>query len=189
VELSRWAAGIARDRFKLDVFIGRLEEARYPAGHFDAVVMSDIIEHLSDPRGTLAEAARILKPDGILCVSTPDINSLASRLLKARWWGVNMAHIFYFSRRSLEAMLNSAGFYTAQCPQPRAHFQHQIPRSTAGKVFAPACRFTCRRRENFAAAGQAPDRKPGRPGRSVCQKENMRARPGPGGKKMTTIPL
>lgn len=110
VELSRWAAGIARSRFKLDVFNGLMEEAAYPAGSFDAVVMSDIIEHLPDPRGTLNEVERILKPDGIICVSTPDVNSFASRLLKAKWWGVNLAHLFYFSRRVLKAMLNSAGF-------------------------------------------------------------------------------
>lgn len=115
VELSRWAAGVAREKFKLAVFEGLLEEAKYPARHFDAVVMMDVIEHLPDPRGALMEIGRILKPDGILCVSTPDIGSFVSRLLKAKWWGVRLAHIFYFSRRSLTGMLNAAGFEIIAC--------------------------------------------------------------------------
>lgn len=110
VELSRWAAGIAREKFKLDVFEGLLEEAKYPVKHFDVVVMTDVIEHLPDPRGTLKELRNILKPDGILCVSTPDISSLISRLLKAKWWGVKLAHIFYFSRQTLTKILDAAGF-------------------------------------------------------------------------------
>lgn len=115
VELSRWAAGIAREKFKLDVFEGLLKEAKYPARHFDVVVMTDVIEHLPDPRGTLREVRNILKPDGILCVSTPDVGSLASRLLGAKWWGVKVAHIFYFSRRSLTGMLDAAGFEIISC--------------------------------------------------------------------------
>jgi 2-polyprenyl-3-methyl-5-hydroxy-6-metoxy-1,4-benzoquinol methylase len=115
VELSRWAAGIAREKLKLAVFEGLLKEAKYPEQHFDAVVMMDVIEHLPDPRGTLGEISNILKPDGILCVSTPDVGSIASRLLRAKWWGVRMEHIFYFSKQSLTGMLDAAGFEIINC--------------------------------------------------------------------------
>lgn len=115
VELSHWAAGIAREKFKVQVFEGLLKEAKYPAKYFDVVVMADVIEHLPDPRATLKRIRAILKPDGLLFVSTPDIDSLASRLLKARWWGVTLAHIFYFSRSSLTAMLDAAGFEVVRC--------------------------------------------------------------------------
>ena len=115
VELSRWAAKIAREKLKLAVFEGLLEEAKYPVKHFDVVVMMDVIEHLPDPGGTLREVRNILKPDGILCVSTPDVGSLASRLLRAKWWGVRLAHIFYFSRQSLAGMLDAAGFEIIAC--------------------------------------------------------------------------
>jgi SAM-dependent methyltransferase len=38
---------------------------------FDLAVMADVIEHLEDPESALAEAALVLKPDGILLVTTP----------------------------------------------------------------------------------------------------------------------
>lgn len=110
VELSRWAVKIARERFNLEIFEGLLKEAKYPHNHFDVIVMMDVIEHLSDPLRTLKEIRYILKPNGLLCVSTPDINSLVSRLLKAKWWGLELSHIFYFNKQSLAKMLDTAGF-------------------------------------------------------------------------------
>ena len=111
VELSDWAAGYAKDILKVNtVFHGILKNARYPDGYFDAVVMQDSIEHLTDPRGTLLEVRRVLKPSGIICVNTPDIDSFISRVLKARWWGVKQSHLYYFNRRTLHAMLWAAGY-------------------------------------------------------------------------------
>ncbi|MFH1846509.1 MAG: methyltransferase domain-containing protein [Candidatus Omnitrophota bacterium] len=111
IELSEWASGYAKDKLGLDnVFQGTLKDAKYPDNFFDVVVLKDTIEHLPDPMEILIEARRILKPDGILCVNTPDIDSLASKVLKARWWGIKQAHLYYFSRRTLTKMLNASGF-------------------------------------------------------------------------------
>jgi len=38
---------------------------------FDVAVMADVIEHLDEPATALAEAARVLKPEGVLIVTTP----------------------------------------------------------------------------------------------------------------------
>ena len=111
VELSKWAVDYARDKFGLkDVSQTTLKKAAYPSNYFDVVVLKDSIEHLTDPKNTLIEIRRILKPDGIICVNTPDISSLISKILQARWWGVKQAHLYYFNQKSLRAMLNAAGF-------------------------------------------------------------------------------
>jgi ubiquinone/menaquinone biosynthesis C-methylase UbiE len=39
---------------------------------FDAVTMFDVLEHIPDDRLAIAEALRVLKPDGFLLISTPD---------------------------------------------------------------------------------------------------------------------
>lgn len=115
VELSGWAAGHAREKFNLNIYEGVLEEAKFPYNYFDVIVMLDSIEHLSDPRSSLVEIRRILKPNGILCISTPDINSFLSRLLKARWWGIQQSHLYYFSKKTLYKMLDAVGFNILRC--------------------------------------------------------------------------
>ncbi len=111
VELSVWAVGYAKTTLHIDtIFHGVLKNAGYPDNYFDAVIMKDSIEHLTNPMGTLTEIRRVLKPDGIICVNTPNIDSLTGRILKARWWGVKQSHLYYFSRKTLHVMLGSAGF-------------------------------------------------------------------------------
>jgi 2-polyprenyl-3-methyl-5-hydroxy-6-metoxy-1,4-benzoquinol methylase len=111
VELSKWAVEYARNTMEImNVFQGILKEAAYRSNYFDAVILQDAIEHLTDPKGTLIEIRRILKPDGLICINTPDISSLVSKLLRARWWGVKQAHLYYFTRKSLHNMLDAAGF-------------------------------------------------------------------------------
>lgn len=110
VELSSWAIQHAKEKFNIEIFRGELKEARFPDGYFDIVVMADSIEHLSDPAGCLSEAKRILKPDGIICISTPDIGSILSRIIGKSWWGIKQSHLVYFNKRSISKILNDTGF-------------------------------------------------------------------------------
>ena len=110
VELSRWAAKIAREKFGIEVINSTLKQAKLPANSYDVIVLHDTIEHVLNPREMLIEIRRILKPDGVVYINTPDIQSLASRVLKARWWGINRHHLFYFSRKTLNRLLDAAGF-------------------------------------------------------------------------------
>lgn len=109
VDLSGWAKEHAKKNFGIEVLQGTLHDARFPDRNFDGIVMNDVIEHLEDPKSALKEIWRVLKNDGILYVSTPDIESFLSRLLRAKWWGINKYHLFYFSRKTLEKMFQEAG--------------------------------------------------------------------------------
>ena len=51
----------------------------YPDAGFDLVILSEVVEHLSDHRVVIAEAGRILAPSGHLILSTPNIARLHSR--------------------------------------------------------------------------------------------------------------
>jgi SAM-dependent methyltransferase len=89
-----------------------LEEARFPDARFDAVTLWDVIEHLPDPRRSLLEVARILRPGGVCSVVTPDLGSLAAKVLGGRWEEMQKMpeHIYFFDRRSLATLLRAAGF-------------------------------------------------------------------------------
>lgn len=53
----------------------------YPDNHFDAVILSEVIEHLNfNPLPVLQEINRILKKDGILYVTTPNQVNLMNRI-------------------------------------------------------------------------------------------------------------
>jgi 2-polyprenyl-3-methyl-5-hydroxy-6-metoxy-1,4-benzoquinol methylase len=122
VELSEWAVKHATEKLCLpNITRGALEQAKYPSNFFDAVVLKDVIEHLPDPKATLEEIRRILKPTGILCCNTPDIDSLPSKVLKTRWWGIKQSHLYYFTTKTLQQMLEAAGFvpvYNRTHPRP-----------------------------------------------------------------------
>jgi len=109
LEPSYWAVEEARKR-GLHVVQGTLDTADLPESFFDVVTLWDVIEHLTDPRSALRHAHRLLKPDGLLVVHTIDIESLFARLMRARWPWLMEMHIYYFSRRTLRAMLEQCGF-------------------------------------------------------------------------------
>ena len=110
VDLSRWSRDHAKEYFNIDVYQGFLAEARFEDRGFDVIVMNDVIEHLEDPKSVLKEIRRILKNDGVIYISTPDIQSFLSRLLRAKWWGINKYHLFYFSKKTLEKLFDEVGF-------------------------------------------------------------------------------
>jgi SAM-dependent methyltransferase len=109
VELSGPQAAYCRSR-GLDVHSGRLEECSFPAGSFDAILASHLIEHLNDPGNFVREAGRILKPGGRLYISTPNISGLQARLFRGRWRSAIFDHLYLFSVRTLRLLLEGAGF-------------------------------------------------------------------------------
>jgi 2-polyprenyl-3-methyl-5-hydroxy-6-metoxy-1,4-benzoquinol methylase len=109
VEPSRWAVNEARKQ-GLHVVQGTLETADLPEAYFDVVTMWDVIEHLTDPMRALQHAHRLLKPGGLAVLHTIDIDSLFAQLMGARWPWLMEMHMYYFSRRTLRAMLERCGF-------------------------------------------------------------------------------
>jgi len=109
VEPSCWGVEQARAQ-GLHVVQGTLDTTDLPEAYFDVVTMWDVIEHVTDPHGTLQQAYRLLKPGGLAVVHTIDIESLFARLMGARWPWLMEMHIYYFSRRTLRTMLQQCGF-------------------------------------------------------------------------------
>jgi len=66
----------------LDVTVCDLncEKLPYEDNYFDLVTFTEVIEHIENHRNTLSDIFRILKPNGVLVLSTPNILNLKSRL-------------------------------------------------------------------------------------------------------------
>jgi 2-polyprenyl-3-methyl-5-hydroxy-6-metoxy-1,4-benzoquinol methylase len=102
----------------LTIHAGLYQDVELPAGSFDVVHCKLVAEHLSDPPGFLAWAAKLLRPDGIVTIHVPnDFNplQLAARdaLSLEDWWVAPPFHLHYFSFASLERLLCKCGFTPA----------------------------------------------------------------------------
>lgn len=110
VEPSEFAVGLAKKK-GLDVRQGVVEELDAADESFDVVTMWDVIEHVNDPRASLAAAFRLLRPGGTLAINTPDSGSLLARTLGLRWHlVVPPEHLVLFHQESLRRLLAESKF-------------------------------------------------------------------------------
>jgi len=93
------------------IHTGTLDTAPWADAYFDGVAFFEVIEHLQSPRAYIEKIGRLLRPGGMLVMSTPNIHSLAYYMLGRDWEVVGPNdHIYYFSPRTLERLLRSCGF-------------------------------------------------------------------------------
>ena len=71
----------------IDVREGGIEAWGDQFGAFDAVTISHVIEHVHDPRATLALAWKLLKPGGMIYVETPNLDALGHDIHGRNWRG------------------------------------------------------------------------------------------------------
>lgn len=89
---------------------------------FDVVTLIDVIEHVDMPRALLAEAVACMKDDGICAIATPDVASLAARIMQKKWWHYRLAHIGYFDRATLAKLAESVGLEIIALYRPAWYF-------------------------------------------------------------------
>jgi len=99
------------DRNGLEIVHGTLHEAAFPDNFFDVVMLSNVLEHLPDPRAVLVEAMRVLKVKGSLMITVPNSNSPLFRIFRGRWFCLDVPrHLFIPSRANLKEFAASVGF-------------------------------------------------------------------------------
>jgi SAM-dependent methyltransferase len=74
------AQGSTLDGIPIDYNVDLLQRLPYDDASFDVVLLVEVIEHLENHRAALCELARILKPGGVLILTTPNIMRLNSRV-------------------------------------------------------------------------------------------------------------
>ena len=123
-------------------------------GAADVVIMSELIEHLVDPDGAIAEVRRVLRPGGSLLLSTPNLAAWYNRGLLAvgiqpifsevslrgvfgRPGRVVAGHLRLFTRRALTEFLTASGF---RCVTVTGARYHDVPRPL-GPLDRAFCRW------------------------------------------------
>jgi SAM-dependent methyltransferase len=110
VEPAEEPARLAQAR-GLRVHIGRLEPGRMQAGHFDAVFVWMVLEHLHDPLATLREIRRVTKDSGWLVFSVPNFACWERRVFGRYWYALQLpTHLHHFNPATLRQILRRSGF-------------------------------------------------------------------------------
>lgn len=118
VEPSPTLSGMARKYFGLNVKTAYLDEANFPDIFFDVVTMTDVFEHIVDPKNILAQIRRVLKEDGILFIKVPNgnysllkfwITKMTNRLKDCDIFD-SYEHLIHYTHKTFKKMLKYCGF-------------------------------------------------------------------------------
>jgi len=111
VEISKFAATYACEKLGLQVSNARFLDVEFEDEFFDCITLWDVIEHLPDPTLNLQKAYKLLKSDGLLVLSTGDIDSFVGKLM-GKYWHLILPpqHIYYFSKDTIKRLLEKVGF-------------------------------------------------------------------------------
>jgi SAM-dependent methyltransferase len=110
VEPSEFASSYACGRLGLEVRNEELYEVDLPESGFDAVLMGDVLEHLTRTGEALELIRGWLAPAGVLVLLLPNAGSRLSRARGRRWWSVIPTHVHYFTPGSVRTLLERHGF-------------------------------------------------------------------------------
>lgn len=93
------------------VFHGTLEEAKFPDNHFDVVIATEVLEHVTEPKPLVEEIARILRPGGLFWGTTPHGKGLSAKMIGTEWSVIAPPeHLQLFSVAGMKNMFKESGF-------------------------------------------------------------------------------
>jgi 2-polyprenyl-3-methyl-5-hydroxy-6-metoxy-1,4-benzoquinol methylase len=102
-----------------DVIVGNVEQMDLQSlhGQFDALILSEVLEHLVDPWTTLSRLAACLKPGGQVIASSPNIAqwNIIAQLIRGRFeyqdaGAMDRTHLRWFTPGGYAALIKHAGF-------------------------------------------------------------------------------
>lgn len=130
IEISPTAAEQASKRLD-QVIQGNIEAMELPIepGSIDLLLCLDVLEHLVDPWETLRRLAALLRPNGVLVASIPNVRYyrvLLPLMLGGRWdyqdSGIlDRTHLRFFTRATAIELVESAGFSIERVSATNAH--------------------------------------------------------------------
>jgi len=155
LEASSIRSQICREKYGLNVITGFIENFNSEE-KFDVITMRHILEHIGNPIVVLEKVKSLLKDDGILSVTVPNIRSVGRYIFQEKHEWVLPWHLHFYYPKTLIALVERAGFTSLklyQKPSPLwypdslrsvlkennfiARILAKIPRSFSMALFAP----------------------------------------------------
>lgn len=120
IELNAESAAWGSARYGVRISTEPIERSGLAPGSLDAILLTDVLEHMRHPGEFLASAARYVALDGFALVTFPDIRSIESlyraalaRFFRREWLFSSChvpLHVWEFTRPTAERCFERAGF-------------------------------------------------------------------------------
>ncbi|HIJ59009.1 MAG TPA: class I SAM-dependent methyltransferase [Nitrospirae bacterium] len=101
IEVDYKAVDVARSR-GLKVTQGDFLEIDLSLEAFDAIISSHVFEHVYEPIDFLKKCYKAIKPNGIICIATPNSESLQNSIFKKNWMALDAPrHLYLYNPSSM----------------------------------------------------------------------------------------
>jgi SAM-dependent methyltransferase len=132
VGIDRAPAVVRAARAKgLEVYCSTVSNFVNTGPAFDAIVLFHVFENMPDPHDALARIKELLKPGGVLLLSTFDTEGLVHLLTNRRWIAQGFrTHLILFSRSALIELLERSGFEIGSVSPDLEYRDHKFVRHT-----------------------------------------------------------
>ena len=124
MDISKIAIREAKKKTRATLFVGNAEDLPFGNNSFKAIIAFDIVEHLGNCEAFFTQVHRVLNDSGYLIFSTPNPESLGSRLKprmsnsqedandcrELTWFGWHETHVNIKTIKEWRDIMNSHGF-------------------------------------------------------------------------------
>lgn len=135
---------------KLDFKVGNIEKLPYKDDFFDYIICSEVLEHVENPEKVISEFERVLKSNGTILLTTPNILNPGELMHNAKHYlmwllkGEEFTHIQHFTFMNLKKLfknfkkvsMEGVGFGAAFLPFSSFSFLKRLDYEL-GKTFQP----------------------------------------------------
>lgn len=95
----------------LKVYAGELSRVHFSDNFFQVIRLHHVLEHIYDPIAVMKEIRRIIREDGCLMITVPNIQSLGFKVFNKFWWNLDLPrHIFLYCPQTLAFLAEKTGF-------------------------------------------------------------------------------